>query len=127
MKLRIRGNSIRLRLGKSEIEMLGRIGHVEDGIVFGSVPVETLRYRLQLSDRNEVYAEFHDGCIAVNIPQQTATQWIEEDDVTITGLQPVDDGDDLAIVIEKDFECLTRKNKEDESDSFPRPKDMAAC
>jgi hypothetical protein len=50
MKLRLQGNSVRLRLTRSEVERLRETGLVEESIEFGSG--ESLVYRLQ--SRREV-------------------------------------------------------------------------
>lgn len=127
MKLRIKGNSIRLRVGRSEVETLGRMGHVEDCIAFGLIPAETLRYRLQSSDRDEIHAIFDNGCITVHVPHTIVSEWVGSDEVGLKGSQEVEDGDELKILIEKDFECLNREGERDESDNFPNPKSTAAC
>jgi hypothetical protein len=45
MKLRLQGNSVRLRLTRSEVERLREIGRVEESVDFGAG--EVLAYRLQ--------------------------------------------------------------------------------
>ena len=45
MKLRLQGNSVRLRLTRSEVERLREIGLVEELVDFGTA--EVLAYRLQ--------------------------------------------------------------------------------
>ena len=119
MKLRIKGDSIRLRLSQGEIGELAAAGSVEDGTRFGGG--RALRYRLAV-DRaaTAISASFVDGVIEVCLPAGAARQWYETDLVSLSASQPLSDGP-LRILIEKDYACLTSREGEDESDNFPNP------
>ncbi|MEZ5427594.1 MAG: hypothetical protein R2747_15095 [Pyrinomonadaceae bacterium] len=123
MKLRIRGNSIRLRLTQSEIENFGRTGLIEETVEFGPLPRQRLVYALASSDRaGEVFGRYDGGKITIVVPQATAENWASTDEVGITGEQDLGESGILRILIEKDFACLTERPFEDESDNFPNPK-----
>ena len=122
MKLRIRGNSIRLRLTKSEVDRFQSTGEVTESVNFGP---SIMRYSLRTSDGDALAADFRDGELSVLVPKDTATSWADSDNVGIEGDQPIGDGQDLRILIEKDFECLAERSGEDDSDAFPNP--LAAC
>jgi len=48
--------------------------------------------------------------------------------VSISGEQVLADGDQLKILVEKDFVCLTNREDEDESDMYPHPEaDKVKC
>jgi hypothetical protein len=47
-------------------------------------------------------------------------QWAESEQVSIRSDKLLDDGEELRILIEKDFQCLAPR-EEDESDMFPHP------
>ena len=65
MKLRLQGNSVRLRLTRSEVERLRETGLVEESIEFGSG--ELLVYRLQSRrEPGPVEATFRQGVITVS-------------------------------------------------------------
>jgi hypothetical protein len=113
MKLRLHGNSLRLRLSQSEIAGLGETGCVEDRVQFA--PGRSLTYRLESGDATRVSADFTDDCIRVKLPQTLAARWIHSDDTGIEGVSET-----LKIFIEKDFACLHRDSPED-ADSFPNP------
>jgi hypothetical protein len=117
MKLRIQGNSIRLRLNQREVAELGASGRVEDQIDFGGA---VLRYGL-LSSREaaEPQASFEDGRVSIAIPHEAARYWVESDEVGISAEQ-VAGGACLSILIEKDFQCLHRAS-DAEAEAFPNP------
>ncbi len=60
--------------------------------------------------------------LTVRIPRLDVQQWAESEKVSIESEQDLDDGDQLKILVEKDFECLAPRADEDESDMFPNPK-----
>lgn len=121
MKLRIFGNSIRLRLSQSELENLRLHGVVEDAVSFGNA---ALTYKLKTAEVPEPTAAFEQNLIAVYLPEPLARQWATTDEVSIRAEQPLPEGEKLKILIEKDFKCLTPRD-EDESDNFPNPN--SAC
>lgn len=83
------------------------------------------RYRLIVADSDEVSAEFNEGCIEVGLPRAVATQWAgDEYAVSIHGENEFSGGV-LALLIEKDFECLDPRDGEDQSNRFVNPKATA--
>lgn len=127
MKLRILGNSIRFRLGRSEVDRFGRQGVIEETVRFGDSPANDLRYSLRIVDGDLFTGEFVNGSIIVGIPRVVAESWVSSDAVTISGRKKLDEESDLKILIEKDFECLNAHNDEDQSDRYPHPKGPDAC
>lgn len=119
MKLRIKGNSIRLRLLRSEIERFAAEGKIVDETVFGA---SVLRYSLQASpDASLVHALFENDEIAIILPDAMARDWISSDMVGLDVEQPIGDGKKLTILVEKDFACLDRPDDPDLDDAFPNP------
>lgn len=113
MKLRLQGNSLRLRLTRSEVLRLDDHGTVEEAASFRSGG--SLTYRIQSRTGTEpLHADFTGGAITVLIPAETVRAWAAGDEV---GLYAQDG--DLRIAIEKDFRCLTRA--EEEPDAYPHP------
>jgi hypothetical protein len=117
MKLRIKDNSIRLRLTQSEVEHFQSEGAVEGKTDFG-IGSEPLTYRLESVDTTSLGAVFNSGCITVRIPKAMAQKWVETD---LVGLSNDVHRDQPYLLIEKDFACLTVREGEDESDAFPNP------
>src|SRR5258706_6103110 len=106
MKLRIRGNSLRLRLAQTEVARLVRAGRVEDRTQLGQDPGLSLEVRLQLSEFRLVPGvEFDGGRITVSLPEAQAKSWARENEVGIYGEEPWG----LKIIIEKDFQCLNQR------------------
>lgn len=127
MKLRIRGNSLRLRLLRGEIERFGKTGCLAETIQFGAAQ---LAYSLEMrSEAQTINANFADNQITVIIPESTARNWIESEQVGLTGeqLNETDAPENvLKITIEKDFVCLERKDDPDNADAFPHPLEKCA-
>ena len=121
MKLRIKGNSLRMRLSQSEVDILASTGSVMDVINFGQAK---LTYQLTLAKSNEISAVYHDNVIAINVPQDTGAKWATSDQVGIEEDIDLGDGEVLSILIEKDFKCLTVRPGEDESDLYENPQDQ---
>ncbi|HEV7644018.1 MAG TPA: hypothetical protein VGO50_08775 [Pyrinomonadaceae bacterium] len=121
MKLRIRNNSLRLRLTQSEVAQFGENGYVEEVIEFGAVPASHLTYALIALPENDIAAKFEDGKITISIPSPQARQWVDSDQVGIETDQDIGDGNKLRILVEKDFACAAPRHGEDDSDAFPNP------
>ena len=69
MKLRLRENSIRLRLLQTEIRQLRETGNVSERIIFGINPTETLTYSLRISGEAEkIFAQMMDNQIEIFLP-----------------------------------------------------------
>ena len=128
MKLRIRGNSVRLRLGQSEVRRLLEVGAVEESTEFGPAGDERFSYAIHLAaDERSVSARFAAGKIVVLVPRETARAWGETEQVGIEAEQPLAAGKSLKILIEKDFECRDRAVPEPQDDAFPHPQRDTAC
>jgi hypothetical protein len=119
MKLRIRGNSVRLRVSQSEVTALAEHGHTEDRTRFA--PGAELTYRLAVAAAGRVSAALSDSTVEVRIPRAELERWLAPSEVTIRAEQAIGGGEMLAILVEKDFECLEPREGEDASDLFPHP------
>ena len=126
MKLRIKGNSIRLRLLRSEVERLCAAEVVSEEVRFGTGTDQALKYSIASSDGvEEVTVQFSDNQILVLLPESIAMNWTSGDDVGIEAAIDIGNGCDLSILIEKDFECVGRPDDPDKADAFPNP--LASC
>lgn len=118
MKLRVSGNSLRLRLSRSEVARLEQFSSVEDAVEFG--PDCKLSYSLAVSaESGSVRASLSGGCISVLIPLEMARSWMGTDSLTISAQQDIC-GKHLQILIEKDLKCAHKDVVENE-DSYPNP------
>ena len=76
MKLRIKGNSIRLRLLRSEVERLCAADVVSEEVRFGTGTDQALKYSIAASDGvEEVSVQFSDNQILVLLPESVAMNW----------------------------------------------------
>lgn len=121
MKLRISGNSIRLRLTKSDIAQFAAAGKVEEVVEFG-LAKPALSYRLDKTEEADtVSASFEDNCLKISIPAPDAEEWVKSERVGIESAQLIGDNNVLRILIEKDFACLEIRAGEDDFDTFKNP------
>ena len=119
MKLRIRGNSIRLRLLPGEVAQLGATGEVTEKTVFVQ---SNLIYTLRTSRVvKELSANFADNEIVVTLPDTVARDWVESNEVGIEAEQVISPNETLKILVEKDFVCLDRAGDEDNQNAYPHP------
>ena len=119
MKLRIHGNSLRLRLSQSDVAQFSKTGFVEDSIQFA--PGASFAYALEsLSSLKAPQALYANGFLRIQVPGGDATDWVRSDRVGISGDQLLESGKHLSILIEKDFQCLHREPTPGE-DAFPNP------
>ena len=121
MKLRIRGNSIRLRLTKIDIAQFVATGSVEERVEFGFA-TPALCYRLErMTDEDTTRSRFNDNCLSISVRAADADNWIKSEQVSIEASQPIGDNKVLRILVEKDFACLEERVGEDDSDAFTNP------
>lgn len=117
MKIRLRGNSIRYRLDKTDIELLETTGKVESITHIGA---GTLHFCVRSKEITDPVIKLeHDG-VHLLVPAARLTNWYAPDQVGFEVVLPNTDGSELKILVEKDFKCLTERN-EDESQSFDNP------
>lgn len=127
MKLRIKGNSLRFRLSKSEVEVFGKTGRIAETLRFGSTEQDGFCYAIEKTTGDDISASFVDGRITVSVPEGLASRWVESDEVGIEGSQKLDDQTEMYVLIEKDFVCRTEPAHEDQSDNYPHPKGERSC
>jgi len=120
MKLRIRGNSLRLRVTRPELEQLASAGKVEESVPFPGGA--QLRYTLRVDPAAQALtAAYRDDVIDVRIPSGQFRDWQRENQVSLRA------GGDLTILVEKDFACLVAREGEDDSNAFAHPDGPKAC
>jgi hypothetical protein len=116
MKLRIRGNSIRFRLTQSEVEKIKETGLVEEKTEFPNG--QEFIYSISVAEKETLSAKFSNGKIKIQISKTIAENWADSDEVGIYGSH-----ENIQISIEKDFNCLTPRKGEEDTDTFPHPKE----
>lgn len=126
MKIRILNNSVRFRLSKTEVNQLFEQGRVEAKIAFGPGINEGLIYRLKKHHQENYQAVFtgsenQASTIEISLPDSIVKQWATSNMISLHSSQKINDGEELKILIEKDFKCKVDRG-EDESDLYDEPK-----
>ncbi len=120
MKLRIKGNSLRLRLSVSEVEEVKKEGLVQEDTHFG--PSQRLTYVLGAADRIDVSVEYIESVIRISVPREQLMQWANTNQVGFDAECAIGEEGVVSILVEKDFQCLTDRPMEDESGLFENPR-----
>ena len=117
MKIRIRGNSIRYRLDKTDMDLLQKTGNVESVTQIGA---GSLHFCVRGKDIDDPAIKMERGGIHLLVPETQLAAWYAPEEVGFEFTLPNDDGSGLTILVEKDFKCLTERS-EDDSQSFDNP------
>jgi len=127
MKLRFKGNSLRLRVSRSEVARLLVGDLLEETIHFTPEPVAKFTYALQQEQSlSRPTVKYTENRVAIHIPADQTNAWCTTDQVGIAEDVNLGKLGSLAILIEKDFACLDRNDEENE-DTFPNPNAGATC
>ncbi|MCC6142319.1 MAG: hypothetical protein IT368_00795 [Candidatus Hydrogenedentes bacterium] len=126
MKLRIQGNSLRLRLQQREVAELHECGRLSESLVLGTGPEETFTYSLERHPGATVQILREPTGLVVRLPAAWAADLAETDQVGVDVEVPVAPGAMVRVKIEKDYACLTERPGEDERDAFPHPEGPCA-
>ena len=121
MKIRIRGDSVRLRLKRGEVDQLATGSSIVEQTHF---PGAVLTYRLDVSENNGISATFDNGSLVISLPKSKVLDWASSDEVSLHAEQELSGSGALSLLIEKDFKCLEpghHRDCEDDEDTFPHP------
>ena len=118
MKIRIKGNSVRFRLTKTEVETFSKTGSYTEITHFQS---KALTYSLiSTSGITELEADFVNDAITIYFPKSEQEGWADSDRVGFSNSIDWNDSSALSLLVEKDFTCLDN-TIEDQSDNYPNP------
>ncbi len=130
MKLRIKGDSLRLRISPSEMSRLLVSGRIEETILFGPGCDAKLTYALStntggLAQSAAISVQYQAQEVLVTIGATQAKAWAEGTEVGLyaninTG------GGQLEVAVEKDFACLDKSEPENH-DTYPHPHQGSVC
>ena len=127
MKLRIKGNSLRLRVSRSELERFQAEGRVEETIHFTPAPDANLTYALEsTSEPVPVSVRYGTREVAVILSEDRARIWSDASEVGVYATVDMGSMGSLEVVVEKDFACLDRSDAEN-TDTFANPHAGATC
>ena len=126
MKLRLKGNSIRVRLDRRDIERLIDKGRVDDAVCSGRDWRSRTRWRRVWAPRGRPTAHYTDGCLTIRIDPDDADEWLAGDRVGFDYQQPVHGGV-VRVLLDKDFACIDRPAGEEADDAYTFPNPSAVC
>ena len=119
MKIRIKDNSVRLRLTRPEVEQFGKEKYIEGRTEFG----DTVFVYAMLCDQEiaEMFAGLDNNKITMHIPASIAESFVNTDAVGFQHEQLLPSGNKLFLLFEKDFKCIDADVLEDQSDNYENP------
>jgi hypothetical protein len=121
MKIRIQGDSLRIRTLRTEVARLLAGECLEETIHFAPESSAKFTYALKQDSSVSVLTVQHSmNRVAILIPVDQANAWGVTDQVGIEGDISLGDNWSLSLLVEKDFACLDR-NGEEHQDTFPNP------
>ena len=112
MKIRIKDNSVRLRLTRSEIDMLGTTGEVSCRTEFVHQPFV---YSIVQTNIEGLLASFSDNKILIGLSAAMVRELVQTERIGFEG-----QSGKVKVLVEKDFACIDN-TAEDQSDNFPNP------
>jgi hypothetical protein len=121
MKIRIHANSIRFRLKEHEVKSFEKNKVVKEELRFGTEITDQLQFVLVCSEMAEFALEQNGMIIQLNIPGYVAKEWADTDKVAIEQMVTTSKGEQIKILVEKDFKCLDG-SEQDNVGAYPNPK-----
>jgi hypothetical protein len=121
MKLRLLDDSIRLRLSRDEVVAADERGVVEGRTRFPDGSVFTFALEAVENDSN-ASASYSSDRLVVKLPAPKISAWAKDDTaVSLHGELALPLGGQLKLLVEKDFECISPRDDEDQSNLFRNP------
>jgi hypothetical protein len=127
MKLRIKGNSLRLRVSRSELARFLAGEAVAETIRFAAAPEAKLTYALARGTQaSAAIVRYQAQEVTVLLSKEQAESWGQDDQVGVYTLVNIAPEGLLELIVEKDFACLDRSD-EDNKDTFANPLMGSVC
>lgn len=107
-----------MRLSRPEVKKIAEEGYVEEHTLFGQ---STFIYALQaVNEGYQLSAAFEKNKITMFVPKSLLSDWPENNVVGFDASMPLNEKDNLFLLLEKDFACLDATT-EDQSDNYANP------
>lgn len=117
MKLRIKGNSVRIRVNKLEVGKLSDTGYLQEDVLFAG---NKFVYALHSTESgHELSAVLDSNKMTMLVPKELIQNWPHNNIVGFEAKMPVGKNDVLYLLLEKDFACLD--DTEAKSDYYENP------
>ncbi|WP_026915826.1 DUF7009 family protein [Christiangramia portivictoriae] len=121
MKIRIRGNSVRFRLTKTEVEQLCQERSIEERTNFTT---QDFIYEVKATEIDELNIQFDSNKISLQISNALLKNWDTDQRIGFSHTISTTNGKSIDLLLEKDFTCLEDRG-EDESENYPNPKTLS--
>jgi hypothetical protein len=127
MKLRIKGNSLRLRVSRSELARVLAGERIAETIRFAAAPEAKLTYALECgTHQGGTSVRYGAQEVTVSLSEEQAQSWSQESEVGVYTQVDLAAEGALEVIVEKDFACLDRSD-EDNKDTFANPLMGSTC
>jgi hypothetical protein len=127
VKLRIKGNSLRLRVSRSELARLLAGDRIEETLYFNRSTEARLTYALESTPAvPQVGVCYVPHEITVLLPEAQMRAWSGDSQVGVYASIDTGNAETLEISVEKDFACLDGSDEEN-LDTFANPQAARAC
>lgn len=128
MKIRMKENSLRLRVARSEIVRLLKDGLIRETIRFAASPEASFTWTLETGtpENAATTVRYTPGHVAVVVAPAEMQLWQQEDQVGIYTRMDASGKEPLEVIVEKDFACLDGSDS-DNTDTFANPNLAANC
>jgi hypothetical protein len=124
VKLKLHGNSIRLRLTRSEVARFGACGRLEEVFEYGPSPDQQLIYGIESVKSDSIGIRVGQNAIFALIPAALAHEWAASDRVGVWGEVNHPDGRRVDVLIEKEFRRI--HGGKSDPDLYPNPLEEGA-
>ena len=115
MKLRIHGNSLRLRVSEADLAGLRWKGRLEYWMGLG--PGRRFTYSIEAGGNAErITALYESDSLTVLMPREWIERWGPDGDVRFESMQDIDGDQQLHIVVEMDMPCEHDRQEQSTSD-----------
>jgi hypothetical protein len=127
MKLRIKGNSLRLRVSRSELIRFLAGEEVAETIRFAAAPEAKLTYALARGTQSgAAIVRYRPQEVTVLLSEEQTQSWSQESEVGVYTQVDIAPQGLLELMVEKDFACLDRSDA-DNQDTFVNPLMGSVC
>lgn len=118
MKLRIKGNSIRIRLSRTEVDTLAKDNYLEERTEFANTAfIYALQAKAGISG---LEAGFSENKLTMYVSTELVTEWPTNNTVGFDNKWDAGNKKSLFLLLEKDFKCIDNA-MEDQTDNYENP------
>jgi hypothetical protein len=127
MKLRIKGNSLRFRITRSELAKLAAAARLDETVHFSRDEGSSLVYALEHEASSlSATLRYRSPEIVIVLPTRDITALVNTDQVGVYSTIDLGPRGTLDLLVEKDFACLDLSDA-DNVDTFPNPNPATNC